>query len=130
MIKLNEFKEKQSYKFFYALVTCDGITELTNFYTVDLGEEGLIDLHSPCEVFKRFEGIVEIENYFKWLMEEENGGFSEEDINKYFRPSIADDIYYEIENFQCTPYLPEEVDNIEIRSERDCLLFVLENARV
>lgn len=129
MINLNEFIEKQNHKSFYALVTYNGITEPTYFYTIDLDEKGLLDLHSPCEVFKRIEGSDEIEDYFKWLKEEENGGFSKEDIDKSFRPLIVDNVYYEVENFQCAPYLPEEVDNIEICSERDCLLFVLENAK-
>jgi len=129
MININAFIEEQNHNAFYALVTYDGITEPTYFYTVDLGEEGLLDLHSPCEVFKRFKGIVEIENYFKWLMEKENGGYSEEDIDKYFRPLIVDDIYYDVENFQCTPYLPQEVDAVEICSGRDCLLYILRNSK-
>ncbi len=129
MINIDAFVEKQNHESFYALVIYDGITDPTYFYTVDLGKEGLLNLHSPCEVFKRFEGIVEIENYFKWLMEKENGGHSEEDIDKYFRPLIVDDIYYEVENFQCTPYLPQEVDAVEICSERNCLLYILRNSK-
>lgn len=129
MINIDACVEKQNHSAFYALVTYDGVTEPTYFYTVDLGEKGLLDLHSPCEVFKQFEGVNEIEDYFKWLMDEKNGGFSDGDIDNYFRPLVVDEIYYEVENFQCAPYLPEEVDNVEICSERDCLLFILKNAK-
>ena len=34
---------------------------------------------------------------------------------------IIGNILYEIENFQCMPYLPDEVDDIRIISERKCL---------
>lgn len=129
MINIDAFVEKQNHESFYALVTYEGITEPTYFYTVDLGEKGLLNLHSPCEVFKRVEGTTEIEDYFNWLIEKGNGEYSKEDIDEYFRPLIVNDIYYEIENFQCAPYLPEEVENIEICSKRDCLLYILRNSK-
>ena len=37
----------------------------------------------------------------------------------WFMPSPC--MLYEIENFQCMPYLPDEVDDIRIVSERKCL---------
>lgn len=87
----------------------------------------MLNLHSPCEVFKRIEGKENIEDYLSNLAYEKNGRFSDNDIDKYIRPLIVDDIYYEVENFQCAPYLPEEVENIQMCSERDCLLFILKN---
>lgn len=83
MVNLNDFIEKQKHKSFYALVTYDGVTEPTYFYTVDLGEDGLLNLHSPCEVFKRIEGKENIEDYLSNLAYEKNGGFSDNDIDKY-----------------------------------------------
>ena len=44
---------------------------------------------------------------------------------EYIEPLVVDDILYEVENYQCSPFLPKEVDNIEIISERDCLLYIL-----
>lgn len=126
MVNVNEFIEKQNHNSFYALVTYNGVTEPTYFYTVDLDEVGLLDLHSPCEIVRQIEGDDEIEEYFKWLKEERCN--SDKDIEEYFRPLIVDNVYYEMENFQCTPYLPEEVDNIEICSERDCLLYIINNS--
>lgn len=128
MINLNEFIEKQNHESFYALVTYNGVTEPTYFCTVDLDEEGLLDLHSPCEVFKRFEGSEKIEAYFNWIMTEECG-LTKEDIDEFYRPLVVDDVYYDVENFQCAPYLPEEVDDIEICTERDSLLYVLEHSK-
>lgn len=75
MINLNEFIEKQNHSSFYALVTYNGITEPTYFYTIDLDKKGLLNLHSPCEVFKRIESSDEIEDYFKRLMEEKTVDF-------------------------------------------------------
>lgn len=129
MISLNEFIEQQGHNSFFALVTFDGHTEPTYFCSVDLGEKGLLDLHSPCEVFKRAEGKEAIEDYLSNLTDEENGGFSDSDIDEYFRPLIVDDIYYEVENFQCAQYLPDEVDDIKICTERDCLLFALNDTQ-
>lgn len=129
MINVSKFVEEQNHRAFYALVEYDGITEPTYFYSVDLGESGLIDMHSPCEVFKRFEGKNEIENYFDWLINDSDNNFSKEDIDKYFRTLIVNDVLYEVENFQCAPYLPEEVDSIKICTERDCLLFILEHSQ-
>lgn len=128
MVNVSEFIEKQNHNSFYALVTYNGVTEPTYFYTVDLGEEGLLDLHSPCEIVRQIEGAEKIENYFNGLQEKENGRFSDKDIDECFKPLIVDNIYYEMENFQCAPYLPEEVDNIDICSERDCLLHILNNS--
>lgn len=129
LINVSKFVEEQNHRAFYALVEYDGITEPTYFYTVDLGENWLLDMHSPCEVFKRFEGKNEIEKYFDWLINDKDNNFSKEDIDKIFRPLIVDNVLYEVENFQCAPYLPEEVDNITICTERDCLLFILEHSQ-
>lgn len=129
LINVSKFIEENNHKAFYALVEYDGITEPTYFYTVDLEEKGLLDMQSPCEVFKCFEGQKEIEDYFNWLINDKDNSFSKEDIEKIFRPLIVDDVLYEVENFQCAAYLPEEVDNITICTERDCLLFILEHSQ-
>ena len=34
---------------------------------------------------------------------------------------------YEIENFQCAPYLQEYIDDIKLITERECLEWMLEN---
>lgn len=129
LINVSKFIEEQNHEEFYALVEYDGVTEPIYFYAVDLEKYGLLDMHSPCEVYKRFEGQKEIENYFDWLINDNDNNFSKEDIDKIFRPLIVDDVLYEVENFQCAPYLPEEVDNITICTERDCLLFILEHSQ-
>lgn len=126
MVNVNEFIEKQNHNSFYALVTYNDITEPTYFYTIDLGKEDLLDLHSPCEIVRQIDGADAIEEYFKWLKEERCN--SDRDIEEYFKPLIVNDIYYEMENFQCSPYLSEEVDNIEICSERDCLLYIINSS--
>lgn len=64
-----------------------------------------------------------VENYIS-LEESEN---KQDYINNFLKPMIVDGYLYEIENFQCSPYLPKEVDNIQIISEKECLDYMLRN---
>ena len=38
---------------------------------------------------------------------------------------IVNGALYGIENFQCSPYLPKEVDGIKLVSEKECLIYML-----
>lgn len=127
MVNVNDFIEKQNHGCFYAFVTYDGHTEPTYFYSVDLGEDGLCDLHSVCTAYKIVEGAEKIEEYFNALIAE--GSYTRKFIDEYCRPCIVDNTLYEMENFQYSPYLPEEVDEIKICSERDCLLFCIKSIK-
>lgn len=89
-------------------------------------------LESPCELYR----IQEVEGpedkfakeYVRINYELENGDEGIEEFAKeYIEPMIVDGVLYQIENFQCSPYLPEYVDKIEIVSERECLKYMLEN---
>ena len=107
----------------YAIVTYNGIEEATYFQHVYDEIYGLWFMPSPCILYK----IGKCENpydkkwydYFKELLEE--GESVEDYIKEYVKPMIIGNVLYEIENFQCLPYLPKEVDNIRIISERKCL---------
>lgn len=127
MINLNEFIEQQGHNSFFALVTFDGHTEPTYFYSDDLGKKGFCDWHSECTAFKIVEGTEKIEEYLNSLITED--GYTQEMIDEYCRPLIVDDVLYEVQNFQYLPYLPDEVDDIKICTERDCLLFALNDTQ-
>lgn len=113
----------------YALVTYNGKTESIHFTKYNFGS-GDWFLESPCELYKLDKVNEPIDDYCKKYVEmyideiEEN---AEEFINEYMKPMIVDGILYEIDCPQCSPYLPKEVDNIKLISERECLLWILNN---
>lgn len=48
-------------------------------------------------------------------------------IDEYIKPMIIGEYLYETEAYQQTPFLPKEVDNIKIVSERECVEWMIEN---
>lgn len=135
MINVKEFLLKQNIEIdAYALVTYDNKTEPTYFSRFNLGD-GNWFLESPCELYKvlNLSRINEskddyLKEYVLELIEDENG--VDDYIDKFVTPMIIDDVLYEIENFQCSPYLPKEVDEIKIVSERECLEYILSTRKV
>ena len=109
----------------YALVSYNGTTEAIYFQKILDAENGDWFLESPCQLIKiaNVEEPVDIfaKNYIDGKFEE--GVNSQDYINTYIKPMIIDGVFYE--NFQCAPYLPKEVDNIKIITERECLIFLL-----
>ena len=107
----------------YAIVTYNGIEEATYFQHVRDDKGGLWFKPSPCSLYVigkcKNPYSKEWVEYFKELLEDEES--VEDYIKEYVKPMIMGDILYEIENFQCMPYLPDEVDDIRIVSERKCL---------
>lgn len=140
MINLEEFLLKNIHKDkvgCYALVGYNGTVEATWFSNFC----GLIDgniffLESPCELYKAFEVGDSVDKFCKEYMKgldfldgatEEN---TERDyIENFVKPMIHNGWFYEINNFQTDPYLPKEVDDIKLISERECLMWLLENQK-
>ena len=128
---LNDNADKESYGT-YAIVKYDGMEEATYFQHVWDDKYGLWFMPSPCMLYE----IGECENpyseewieYFKELLEDDDS--VEDYIKEYVKPMIIGDILYEIENFQCMPYLPDEVDDIRIISERKCLEWLVNHNSV
>jgi len=75
-------------------------------------------LESPCCLRKIADIKTDIDTFVKEYVNEfvclENGENEEEYIKNYMLPMIVDNVMYEIENFQCEPYLPEYVDDIKL----------------
>lgn len=110
----------------YALVTYEGNTTPIYFSKYKIkGEDWFLE--SPCELFK----ITHIDKPIDEFALEYAESILEKDANfefyidTYIKPMIVDYVLYEIENFQCGPFLPKEVDDIKLISERECLLYML-----
>lgn len=127
MTNIKEFLTKNNIDFgTYALVTYDNNTEPI-WFTKYSFSEGDWFLESPCELYKIAEITKPVNKfareYVAEILEEDEN--VEDYINKYIKPMIVDGVLYEIENFQCSPYLPKCVDEIKLISERECLKFML-----
>lgn len=48
-------------------------------------------------------------------------------IDKYIKPMIIGEYLYETEAYQQIPFLPKEVDDIKIVTERECVEWITEN---
>ena len=131
MINLKEFLLTNNIKGgTYALVTYNNRTEPTWFTRYNFGN-GDWFLESPCILYRLMEVNEPIDDFCKKYMEEcivlEEGESEENYITEFVKPMIVDGWLYEIENFQCFPYLPKEIEDIELISERECLNYMLKN---
>lgn len=114
----------------YALVTYNNNIEPTWFTKYDFGNVEWF-LESPCCLYKVADVGNDTNAFVRKYMDEvvslEDGESEEDYINNYVLPMIVNNVMYEIENFQCAPYLSEYVDNIKLISERECLEWMLEH---
>lgn len=115
----------------YALITYNNRTEATWFtkYYSDIDNQPWF-LESPCELYKICKVDKPIEDFCKTYMDEcielEEGESVQDYIEEHVKPMIVNSYFYEIENFQVAPYLPKEVDDIKIITERECLEWMLD----
>jgi len=131
MINVEEFLLKNNVGFgTYALVTYNNRTEATWFSKHNFRSKDWF-LESPCQLYKIAEATESIDgfarDYVKELLEEDAD--EEAYINEHVKPMIVNGVLYEIENFQCSPYLPKEVDELELISEKDCLIYMLNQVK-
>ena len=129
MINVQEFLLKNNELGTYALVTYDKKTEAT-YFSGFYDENKLWFLESPCLLNQICEVDKPIDEFCKEYVRE-IGLIEDIDENKYIeiniKPMIIDGYLYEIENFQTSPYLPKEVNDIKIISERECLEWMINN---
>lgn len=132
MITLSEFLLSSNIKGgTFALVTYANKTIPVWFkrYTSDKGDWFL---ESPCELLRIIQVEESIEDFCKKYIQDcidlDEDTDEETYINKFVKPMIVDGWLYEVENFQCSPYLPKEVDNVEIITEKECLLYMLQSS--
>ena len=137
MINLKQYLRDKNLDFgTYALVTYEGKTEPTWFANIGTsfnqsGDTNDWFLESPCCLYKIADVGEDTNTFVKEYMNDvmclEEGESKDEYINNYILPMIIDNVMYEIENFQCAPYLPELVDDIKLMTERECLEWMLKN---
>lgn len=126
MINVHDFlKENINECGSFAFVTIDNDKIPLWFSRLNNGKD-IWFLESECCVFR----ICDVKNikefcneYIKDLLEE--GEDEQAYINKFILPMIVDNVFYEIVNFETAPFLPQEVENIELTTEHDCLLAIL-----
>ena len=121
----------------YALVTYEGKTEPVYFYLFgDMGH-GMFLSHSPCckptvictfseEEQRNIKGVC-VEGIIPGLLGTHDLHVCEEFFDDFVKDMIIDGVLYEIECFQCAPWLPEEVDEIKILTEGEMLRWLLKN---
>lgn len=132
MIKVQDFLLTQDIDVgIFTLVHYEGKVEPTYFSKYRI-EGKTWFLESPCEVRKitNIEGDISkfCIDYVKTNYSIKGGKKGIIDYSKkYIEPLVINNTLYEVENYQCSPYLPEYVDKIEVVSERDCLLYILKN---
>lgn len=133
LIDLNDFLKKNiKGDGAFALVTYNKKTEPIYFSKIDMNGENWY-LESPCSLFKicKIKGNIDtfcLEYVNNLCLEEWIDEY--EYIEKFIKPMIYEGFLYEIENFQCAPYLPKEVEDIKIISERECLEYMLKNMKI
>ena len=131
MINVKEFLLKNITDFrTYALVTYNNKIEATWFSKHNFeGEDWFLE--SPCVLYVMAKVTEPIDKFaIKYVTDLlEDGSDVENYINKHIKPMIINDILYEIENFQCSPYLPKELDEIKLVSERECLIYMLNQTK-
>lgn len=121
----------------YALVTYGGKTEPVYFHLYgDMGH-GMFLGHSPCcnptviYVFSEEEQkdmkSVCLKEILPELLEENDEASCEKFFDNFVKDMIVDGVLYEIPCFQCAPWLPKEVDNIEVLTEGQMLRWLLKN---
>lgn len=76
---------------------------------------------SPCTLYHTNIDIDKIPDYVRDTYEEDVF----DDALIYTLSMYKDGVLYEIENFQCEPFLPDKIDSIKMISETECLNWLL-----
>ena len=115
----------------YALVTYDGKEHPIWLTKYNFGD-GDWFLESPCELYRITEVAEPVDEWAKDFVSGilEDDADTDEYVNEHVLPMIIDGVYYEIENFQCAPYLPKEIDDIQLISKRECLEYMLQHSKI
>lgn len=129
MVNIEKFLLKNNVDYTYALVRYNNKIDPIYFTKYTNEDNSIWYLESPCELYKIIKVNEPIDDFCKEYVEQciELGSDENEEyyINQFIKPMIINGWLYEIENFQCEPFLPAEVDNIKLISERECLEYML-----
>ena len=126
---VQDFLLQNGEPFQYALVEYCGKTEAT--YFVRHYHDGKPwFLESPCCLIEEyvFSSDQDIEEWCLSLADEllKPDVDRKEYYEKHMKPLIVDNVFYDIDCPQVEPYLPKEIDNIKLITERESLLYLLQ----
>lgn len=112
----------------YALVEYDGCIEAVYFVQHSHNGKPWF-LESPCNPCKEHE-FADNEKIEEWCLSMADE-LLEPDVDRkeyyeqYMKPLIVGNVLYDVYCPQVAPYLPKEVDDIILITERECLLYLL-----
>ena len=128
MKNVQDFLLQNGKPFQYALVKYDGKTEAV-YFVKHYHDNKPWYLESPCGLCVEYE-FSENENIEEWCLSVADE-LLEPDVNRkeyceqHMKPLIVNNVLYDIYCPQVAPYLPKEVDDIILITERECLLCLL-----
>lgn len=113
-------KKDTSLSSVYFLVTFDNHTEPMYFTSFED-----VYFESPCELHRFPLNEDEVEEYVRELYYED----SFNNALEFERTMQRGNWHYDIDCPQCFPFLPEQLDNIQMISETECLDWLLEHCK-
>lgn len=129
MIDVEKFLLKNNVDYAYALVKYNNKIEPIYFRKYTNEDNSIWFLESSCELNKIMKVSKPIDKFCREYVEQyielESDENEEYFINQFIKPMIVNGWLYEIENFQCEPFLPINVDDIKLISEKECLEYML-----
>lgn len=126
---IHDFLMQNAESMQYALVEYDGTIEAVYFVQHSHNGKPWF-LESPCNPCKEHE-FADNENIEEWCLSMADE-LLEPDVDRkeyykeFMKPLIVGNILYDIYCPQVAPYLPKEVDDIILITERECLLYLLD----
>lgn len=129
---LHFLKENSSGKSTYAIVKYSGKEEaifFANHHSMDYGE-GFIE--EPCYLHEIYFG-KNLDKFCQHYAENAIGSVDNERKQEYIKtkilPYIKKDVFYLIETPSVEPYLPEQLDEIKLISDLECIDWLLKNKK-
>lgn len=81
---------------------------------------------SPCSLYEYDMDVEDIPKYVEEMYEKKHY----DEALVYTLSMYRNGKLYEIENFQCEPFLPDKINNIKMISESECLSWLLRNKKI
>lgn len=91
-------------------------------------------LEYPCTLFNYNESLEDYINFHFGMDDDFNVikkplDSYEKELVEYEKQFQIGDVHYEIEHFQCLPFLPEKIEIIGILTEKECLEYLINEGK-
>ena len=130
-VNIHDFLMQKDVFYSYALVKYEDKTEVV-YFVRNYNDDKPWFLESPCYICTEheFDSNDDNDNLEKWCLELadellEPDADRKEYYEKYMKPLIVGHVLYDIDCPQVSPYLPREVEDITLITERECLFYLL-----